>query len=487
MWVSAAPVPPPPTATSVVTEIPTLPSAVIHAALTSDPLFSWWVPIWLALATIAILVACLVLRRRRHRRRWSLLAIGTGTLAGLVLTAASAVNVYAGYLPTVAAVDRALFGGTPGAPPPAVVADHGVQVSLPLAEPGSQQASAAVGSPTSNRWQLRTVHLSDPALGISRRSVIVALPPGYGLPDHRYPVAYMLSGYPGRPSDWIDAGRVLLTLDALAAKGLSPYYVLVMPDVNGGFLNDSEGLDQVGGPQVQTWLTTDVVSWVDAHYLTLPDRSHRVIAGMSSGGFAALNLSLRHQDTYGITLALEPYGDPGNVRNRLLGGSTDLLHANSPSWYAPTIPLHRVIDLFVDSGSRRRDAERTQELAALIAHRHEPVSMRVEAGQGHTWSEAAAGLPYALAYAAPLLGAADLQAVYPETDFPLGHRTRLSLLISADAQQQLEQRLACQRSIHSPKGPQRNAEISACLARRPPSAGPSPTASASASASGASR
>jgi enterochelin esterase-like enzyme len=341
--------------------------------------------------------------------------------------------------------------------------------------------AATAGAAVRGHWQVNTVALSDPGLRIAKRSVIIAVPPGYGRPGHRYPVVYLLGGYPGRPADWIDAGRALPTLDAMVRAGLSPYYVLVMPDINGAFLNDSEGLDAVAGPQVQTWITSDVVTYVDAHYNTLPDRGHRVVAGMSSGGYAALNLALRHQDTYGISLALEPYGDPGNVRQRLLGGSTELLHANSPSWYGPSIPLHRVIHFFVDSGSGH-DSTRTQALANLIAARHEPVTFRVESGQGHTWSEAAAGLPYALAYAARLLAGADLAATYPETTFPNGHRSALSLLISPDAEKLTIARMTCQRTVHTPPGPLRQAQIAACLAMlvHPP-ASPSPSLSNSAS------
>lgn len=49
---------------------------------------------------------------------------------------------------------------------------------------------------------------------------------------------------------------------------------------------------------------------------------------MSSGGYGALNLGLRHQGTYSVILSMMPYGEPGAVTRSLLGGSRKLWLAN---------------------------------------------------------------------------------------------------------------------------------------------------------------
>ena len=48
----------------------------------------------------------------------------------------------------------------------------------------------------------------------------------------------------------------------------------------------------------ETYMTKDLVGWVDATYRTIATREGRGIAGLSMGGYGALMLSLRHQDLF---------------------------------------------------------------------------------------------------------------------------------------------------------------------------------------------
>jgi len=414
-----------------------LPGTVTQVAHAQASLFSWWVPTGFGFALL-LLVGAVGVRWRLRRRRGApppghrlLRRTATGVTAFvlLVLTVASAVNTYAGYLPTVAAAGRFLTQDKS-----AGVSNDGTTRDA-LASTADGQAAIAHGD---TRWHIASGrYLDDPALGIRHRQVIVATPPGYATSGHTYPTLYVFPGYPGRASDWFESGRVTQVLDALVKAGLSPYFLVVAPDVNGGFFTDSETLDAVGGPKVETWVTTDVVAWTESHYRALPDRAHRVLAGMSSGGYAALNLALHHQDEFGITLAMEPYGDPGNVTARLFGGDVALLHANSPSYYLPRTPLHRHLDVFLDVGAGVADVQRVTDLANLLHRRGQPgVLLRAEPGQGHTWSEVQAGLPYALTFAARSLADPTLAQTYPESDFPTTRRGKSSLLLSPDAETQ---------------------------------------------------
>jgi len=94
---------------------------------------------------------------------------------------------------------------------------------------------------------------------------------------------------------------------------------------------------------------------------------------MSSGAFAALNLALRHTDQVGIALALEPYGDPGNVTRRLLRGDVSLLHANSPQYYLARMPLQRLLHVYLDVGSATGEVGRVTSLERLLHARGESV------------------------------------------------------------------------------------------------------------------
>ena len=124
--------------------------------------------------------------------------------------------------------------------------------------------------------------------------VTVITPDGYGEKE-AYPVIYLLHGYSDNYTSWSKNGVV---------GGLSDQYgiIFVMPD--GGY--DSWYFDSVITPEYQyeTFVSSELVSYVDSHYKTIADRKGRAIAGLSMGGHGALYLGIRHQDVYGSMGAL---------------------------------------------------------------------------------------------------------------------------------------------------------------------------------------
>ena len=228
------------------------------------------------------------------------------------------------------------------------------------------------------------------------------LPPGYEAKANahrRYPVVYLLHGYPGSPIDWFRAAEVQDQMDALLRYHLVQPMLIVAPDASGGWLHDSEMLNQVGGPQVETYLTRAVVAAVDARYRTVPDRSGRAIGGVSSGGYGALNLGLHHQATYAVILSMMPYGDPGAVTQTLLGGSRTLWLANSPGHYIPTMTFHDPMTVFLAAGSQDPQLPEARLLAHLLSKRGQLAVLEKVLGATHTWRGARAEIPYALAFA----------------------------------------------------------------------------------------
>lgn len=388
-----------------------LPSSVTGAARSGAYLLSVAVPTALSATVVAFLAFCLWRARQRRRdgrpprrRVARIIAASTAStvmVALTVLAVGAGINAYAGYFPTVTSV----WQSTVGSAPAEVRADATTVRAL------ARTTGARAGHPRDTSWRLRRVSLPDASLGIGgspARQVVVATPPGYGDTSAAYPVIYLFGGYPGLVDDWFTGGRITRTIDALAADGRMPLPILVEPDINGGYTTDSEGLNAVRGPQVETWITRDVVGYVDSHYRTVAERSHRVIAGMSSGGFAALNIALRNQRLFGVVLALQPYGDPGAVTDRLLGGRRDLLRANSPTAYLPTLVVRQQIAVFLDVGGATGDVPSVRALASQLVARGLDVLLRVEPGQGHTWAETTVGAPYALAFAGARLGAPTL-------------------------------------------------------------------------------
>jgi enterochelin esterase-like enzyme len=192
-------------------------------------------------------------------------------------------------------------------------------------------------------------------------------------------------------------------MDDLLAQRLVRPMIIVGPTANRGFLDDSECLNAVGGPQIETYLTRDVVGFVDAHYRTVADRRGRGIGGISAGGYCALNLGLRHQDEFSVVLAHMPYGDPGPeeaVTRRLLGGQAMLYRANSPRLYLDTMTFSHPLAVFMDVGSKDTEVlPQARSLAALLLRDRQEVDLRVVPGEAHTWRLGRDELPFSLSFA----------------------------------------------------------------------------------------
>jgi enterochelin esterase-like enzyme len=364
---------------------PALPEDVRRQLARTGSLETPWV--WTALAAVTVLAAAGLVWWCRRRpltgwRRWTRLV--AGNLAVLLLataTGAAALNSYVGYFPSLHSF-TAYLGGSDSA------------------------GLGGVGGLPGGGYPSRIVvaRLAAPELGIRPGRLYVYLPPGYDDPaeaTRRYPVVYLVHGFPGRAADWFTAGQAGHAMDVLVGRHLVPPMILASPDASAGRgLYDSECLDAVGGPAEDTFLTGTVLAYLDSHYRTVPDRSGRAIGGMSSGGFCALNLGLRHTDRFSVILAMQPYGDPGRAGYAHLAWRRPLMAANTPSVYIRTMRfLHRTAAMLDAAQDDPGGVVRARGLALDLAARGQQVAFRVEDGQSHTWHAARVGLPYMLDFA----------------------------------------------------------------------------------------
>lgn len=184
----------------------------------------------------------------------------------------------------VATVLAWAFLGTPGQP-------------LPM-QPGLTQFEIGPAG-----GMLLQAVIPNPAIPWAPRPTVVYLPPSFSV-SARYPVLYLLHGFPGSPYQFADGLRLAQTADRMIAAGSLRPFIAVIPPA---------GLDVRHGDWAGPWedyLVQQVLPWVDGHLPVLTTRSARLVAGLSSGAYGALDIALRHPLLFGTVESWSGYFRP---------------------------------------------------------------------------------------------------------------------------------------------------------------------------------
>ena len=163
------------------------------------------------------------------------------------------------------------------------------------------------------------------------------------------PVVYLLNGYSGNYRSWI-AG----------AKGIEAavdlyQVIIVCPDGNNSWYWDSP-VDP--NYKYETYVSTELVNWIDSKYKTIKDKKGRAITGLSMGGHGGLYLAIKHPDVFGAGGSMSGGVDirpfPNNWEMSLRLGKYD---QNPDNWEKHTIInlLHLIkpnsLALIIDCGT----------------------------------------------------------------------------------------------------------------------------------------
>lgn len=137
------------------------------------------------------------------------------------------------------------------------------------------------------------------------RDVIVLLPPSYATDTtRRYPVVYALHGYSIGAEQWTHEIHVPQTVEGAFAQGVREM-IVVLPDAK-TIHNGSMYSSSVTTGDFERFISHDVVTYVDAHYRTLPDRQSRGLVGHSMGGYGATRIGMKHPDVFGSLYIMSP-------------------------------------------------------------------------------------------------------------------------------------------------------------------------------------
>jgi len=137
------------------------------------------------------------------------------------------------------------------------------------------------------------------------RDAIVFLPPSYYQnKKRRYPVLYALHGFSIGAEQWTHEIHVPQTIEGAFANG-SKEMLVVLPDsktVYGGSMYFSS----VTTGDFEQFIARDVVTYVDAHYRTIPRRMSRGLAGHSMGGYGVARIGMKHPDVFSSLYIMSP-------------------------------------------------------------------------------------------------------------------------------------------------------------------------------------
>jgi S-formylglutathione hydrolase len=132
----------------------------------------------------------------------------------------------------------------------------------------------------------------------------VLLPPGYASAKGPFPLVLFLHGGEG------DNGFLSLFKPAIEkawSDGDIPPAVFVTPDAQRSLYMDYRD----GSQSWDSYIVSQLIPYVRAHYKVSPDRAQTVATGASMGGLGSLSLGFRHPDVFGGVAALEAGIEPG--------------------------------------------------------------------------------------------------------------------------------------------------------------------------------
>jgi enterochelin esterase-like enzyme len=247
--------------------------------------------------------------------------------------------------------------------------------------PAASAASSpvVVPDPTPDIPVLRQAPGQVQYLTIANRPVDVYVPGLYFADDAvSLPVIYLLHGTPGQQVDWLTGAQLAAVLNQMIGAGTMPPAIVVLPNGNTAQSSDTEWGDSPSG-DIESWIVNQVVPSIDTQYRTL-GALFRGIAGLSSGGYGAVNIAFQNPTVFSWAGSYSGYF----FGHLATFGSA--WKANSPQDTASTLPVAERMPIYLGAGSTDYvfKPDTVQFAAALTALDWPDVDFQTVPG-GHGW------------------------------------------------------------------------------------------------------
>jgi putative tributyrin esterase len=234
----------------------------------------------------------------------------------------------------------------------------------------------------------QTIRVTSRAVGGRSQRVVVYLPPGYAGGTRRYPVLYLLHGFPGNPDGFVRTIRVGVVEDTLLAENKVSPLIIVMPFGSTGTFTDKEWANGIGhDSDWETFFARDVVRAIDGRYRTIAPGAVRAVGGLSEGGYASLNIGLHHPREFRVLESWSGYEKAYDVKS-IFGARKPLLQRNSPSATLPQVAarLRRQGEfVWFYTGTKDTLRKQNERFADELGRLHVKYRFFLVSG-GHTWA-----------------------------------------------------------------------------------------------------
>ena len=206
-------------------------------------------------------------------------------------------------------------------------------------------------------------------------------------PSRRYPVAYLLHGFPGRPGAFSRRCAWASSRTSSSRFTVCARLILVMPFGSTGSFTDKEWANGVGKSNAwETFVARDVVRAVDRRYRTIRSGRARALVGLSEGGYAALNIGSTIRAS--STCSRAGRATSGPTTSRRSSATARRFSSQQPLTRTATRPggLHRAgTFIWFYSGTDDRLRRRTPRFAAELSRLQLPHRFFLVRG-GHNWA-----------------------------------------------------------------------------------------------------
>ena len=220
---------------------------------------------------------------------------------------------------------------------------------------------------------------------------LAVIPDNYRATGEAYPVLYLLHGWSGNFAGWLSEAP------QLRQHADNFQMIIVCPD--GGY--DSWYLDSPVDSSVRydTYISKEVVGFIDYYYNTRKNRSGRAIAGLSMGGHGAITLAIKHVEIFGAAgsmaggLELRTFKKNDWRLHKVLGNPEthwDNWENSSAVSLVPRLKNRRDLALIIDCGLGDFFLETNREMHRKLLEINYPHEYTERPGEhnGEYWSSA---------------------------------------------------------------------------------------------------